>query len=1470
MNSIQDRCRPKHQVLVLKCYPRTRKGAVDVKPNSSELSYLLFYATSRRSKIQKIGSFLEKKTASDVWRVRIGNVQVTLQILAALIEKSPKDLPLIAPCVLRVLNLVLESQDITMIESSIPTFEAFCDNHDASSLFADQGYVQQYESVVRAYANFASAKYVPTKIPSSKPVLMRWRNAGLEAIRSIASSEALSSLVGRQLPVIVPIILENLWNDSDGFLETLHSRVEMEERVDSEKLTRRRMSIATVRTADTAGDTNPIALSGTAFDVDKLAEEDISVLAMQCLKMIFVVPNRPQIHAATQALLAFIENKIGQGELVMQRDPRTGRNLGWAITIFEQVARWAPVQDRYMILVTTMDTMVRTLVRDENLRVHLALTAMVGSLLRSDINLIGLSVMDVLLQLIQQMKKLILLPPVSDDEADDAQGHESGGRRQTPVEQARLVEEQRADLLAQIERCMGELATHIYYADQVSDMISTILQRLKPARSGSTSSSPHAEQDDDATDLVDRTSHIEAYFSFGAAKVAALRAVKSILLVANPPSKSTSTRSLSRNRVPLHVWEGTHWLLRDPDGQVRKAYVDALNTWLDRETSRADLRVQNDAVAHRQPGKVSKEVGAGAFARRAASSASNHDKHVRASGSRFLQLLHIAVYDNALQHVECDADYVLMHVLLLKLVFTLGVNAVRYGLPMIYRLQEDILDAETPLHKVRIGSLVHGYFWTLTECFDFEASVVGRAITNEIIRRRSKQFWVEGVTIPAPPIDRISTPGVSLPEAQLPLNEIESESLLPFDDRLSLVECVAVGYQEVTVSPAASPAASPGRTFAQPMLDSSLTSGTIALTTTECDLPNQYRELMLVEWTRDQAVMALQSGSRSASLNGSKAGTTGTNRNRLAVNGGGANGHTSRGYIASVDQLKQVLSGQIQYPMPGTAGALDGDSDSIDSMVSYEYSPSELSVNPESQPPPAEAAAPYSGGLQRTPSKGRSTGPLTSNPTHEARQSMEAVQEAEVNQQTEDVPPVPPLPTIAVLASSKSSEPGAAQLSRGQDGARSPGRAVSSRGGDRPRTSRSMDRRISSRGGERNISSRGGEVQRGVSMAESTRSGVVDLDELLRGSIAATARKHDGGKQDDDAHAGGGGNEGGVPGGRRTGGGRGAHRGDGSAAAGAREPGGRGAGEGQEAEAAGGDAEAGEAEQGGGKPLSKRFWNEVHVKEVDGSLQVFLDTRVLRHPTTKEIIQIPTTKPHLATALALEWDLLTSVQDATRQHLIPLTSLVCRALDLAAEDATHATGPGSGVGPARAQITKMVMRYLDTDSVLCWAPEGDVTQQDAQGRTLRELQQASAEEVVGYLVSRVWPGISLVPVLDENSIMPRSQDEGSRAVVEGWVAGLSAWELAGLERAVLSAKSLLIAARLLVQWSEEGAGIASRGGGEGRERFGVEAAAKAAGIEVAWQTGNWGEVEDTHDVDREDIRRQLGGVVLLVAGTGKE
>lgn len=51
-----------------------------------------------------------------------------------------------------------------------------------------------------------------------------------------------------------------------------------------------------------------------------------------------------------------------------------------------------------------------------------------------------------------------------------------------------------------------------------------------------------------------------------------------------------------------------------------------------------------------------------------------------------------------------------------------------------------------------------------------------------------------------------------------------------------------------------------------------------------------------------------------------------------------------------------------------------------------------------------------------------------------------------------------------------------------------------------------------------------------------------------------------------------------------------------------------------------------------------------------------------------------------------------------------------------------------------------------------------------------------------------------------------------------------------------------------------------------RAKFGVEMAARAVSVEVDWQTANWGTVEDTHDVEHEDIRRQFGSAVLLVSG----
>ncbi len=67
---------PKHQKLILRCYPNGKHTDMDKKPNHSELSYLLYYASNRRIKLEKVGVFLEKKGVTDISRGRYGYVLV--------------------------------------------------------------------------------------------------------------------------------------------------------------------------------------------------------------------------------------------------------------------------------------------------------------------------------------------------------------------------------------------------------------------------------------------------------------------------------------------------------------------------------------------------------------------------------------------------------------------------------------------------------------------------------------------------------------------------------------------------------------------------------------------------------------------------------------------------------------------------------------------------------------------------------------------------------------------------------------------------------------------------------------------------------------------------------------------------------------------------------------------------------------------------------------------------------------------------------------------------------------------------------------------------------------------------------------------------------------------------------------------------------------------------------------------------
>ncbi|KAF2758059.1 hypothetical protein EJ05DRAFT_375950 [Pseudovirgaria hyperparasitica] len=1073
MQGVRRRLRPKHQALIIDCYPRLQKNSVEAKPNSSELSYLLYYASTRRSKLTKVTEFLDRKTVSDVYKGRIGNVQVTLEILQALIEKCPRDLPLYRSAILNSIRTILQSNDVNMVEDSVPTWEALCAHQDPITLAADQDYIAQYEEIVKMYADFASKETTSAgKSSISWPVAIRFRKAGLEAIKAVAASEALGSETSRQLTVIIPAILLNMYSHNGKDLEELQEREEEKEVQEKEQGLRRRQSISTVQTAGT-DEADPVAASGTTAEADKLAEIEVGIVALQALRNVFTVVNRGQLRLATSTVLTFVANRSRTHETLTHHEHRPSQISSWPNALFAMICGWTPVQDRFVVLVSAVESLVRSPIVEEDLQKQLIFASMIQSLLSSNISFIGLSIMDVLIGFIQHVLLLLQLGGQSTAlrphhqqsdainpvrESKDAMKEKSEGNSDPVIEIAVEPSFTRQLLLSTLQTSIGMLATHVYYADQISDMITTILSRLKPS---------NLESSVATTDSSSSEPRTSSFFSFDNARLIALAAIREILIVAN---SKIGGRGAGRGSVGVDVWNGTQWLLRDPSLQVRQAYIEALLTWLEKETDKSSLRVTRGRGIPQQGGSVER---AQSLVRRAVSNASHRERSPRpAKNSTFLPLLHLAIYENAHQHVTSEPDILMLHLLLTSLVQNLGLNALRYGLPMIMRLQDDIKTTQDMKSKVHLGSLVHGYLWGLSVHFDFQNSQIGNNISREIARRNQSSLWGNGVRVPPSSLDSIrSNSRASNGQGAY----ASSGDLRLFDDRDGLVDIIIQGYSGTLISPPTSPPGSPGRSFSTPILAAPTSRSSAD------DLPTDIKDQLLAPWTKEATIAATAKDSdSSASVSGSK-GARSSGKNLLAVNipGGnisdievhsstkrsarrrsaGANTASIRNRqdrgdkenrstatstttdthaATTVTDLKRALSGstRVSFPVHGLARSqLDPtDDDTSESMVSADFSASEVSFVTAGQPSELDLT-PKATPL---PNAGGNTSGIT---------VEQNIQEYMRERERDSVPPVPPLPAnLRAAASPVRSRPGTAPGSEAIGNSNGSGEGVVSRG----------------------------------------------------------------------------------------------------------------------------------------------------------------------------------------------------------------------------------------------------------------------------------------------------------------------------------------------------------------------------------------------------------------------------------------
>jgi protein EFR3 len=382
--------------------------------------------------------------------------------------------------------------------------------------------------------------------------------------------------------------------------------------------------------------------------------------------------------------------------------------------------------------------------------------------------------------------------------------------------------------------------------------------------------------------------------------------------------------------------------------------VEALVTWAELETSKADFFLAEKTRDERKKGNAEADAAfEHTLARRAVSNASARGRSTqsdRRNPSTFLQLLHLANYENALEFAATSRkDIALIHKLITTFAARLGLNAAVDGAPMIFTLQESLgRFKDSPAGKISIGSLVHGYLWTLVEVFDVKQEAAGRKIMDEIARRQRNEVWLNEIRYPALSIDTIAEETLSM--TGFSDHAGGSDELIPFDDRSSLVASLFGGYERCVYSPPPSAPSSPGRNFGLSAMERSSSylgakqppqdSGQLAVA----------KQRMMQTWSKEdclknitaKAPRSVSLSARSSPPNGHQP-LTGNHRQLLAAtnihndihrpsgsSAGGASSSARKG-PTRFEELKRVLTGEDPGDLASIWGG--GGDDETESMM---------------------------------------------------------------------------------------------------------------------------------------------------------------------------------------------------------------------------------------------------------------------------------------------------------------------------------------------------------------------------------------------------------------------------------------------------------------------------------------------------------------------------------------------------------
>lgn len=341
---------PKHQRLVNQCYPSG--NTTDKKPKSSETSYLLYYVNSRRSKLEKVSSFLVKRTGSDLSRRRVGNISVTLELMNKIVNSCKENLNVFIKDFFSIMLTVLNNEnfnnDYSIVDLLEVTFSSICTSVDDTLCNSDPDFIKNYSKFIDLFF-----KVVTTRIHKDELLLRLCED--ISKTSSIASNPQLNHYIRKAVEFTLNKFQEEYPQYKVVSLDTPSEILNLNRR------------LSRVQTRNNGIDMN-------------LPKNDN--LTVQIIQSLFNTTETDKLNVSVRALLSHLQSTPNKELLTF-------------------ICNKIPVHLRYIVILLG----IRRLTYDKNAKDSeydpITGLKLISCLLTSDVSIVGLSVLDVMKKILQ-------------------------------------------------------------------------------------------------------------------------------------------------------------------------------------------------------------------------------------------------------------------------------------------------------------------------------------------------------------------------------------------------------------------------------------------------------------------------------------------------------------------------------------------------------------------------------------------------------------------------------------------------------------------------------------------------------------------------------------------------------------------------------------------------------------------------------------------------------------------------------------------------------------------------------------------------------------------------------------------------------------------------------------------------------------------------------------------------------------